>query len=472
MGRAEKAISMSKFKENLSALGHFWPADKPDNRWPGLVSIELFPRARLHCIGRAPGDGTQPAGRLTLHGLTENNQCITMLEAAARPGGIAFNQQSATQRVVVTANYMLVGSDHYDGGPSVRRLCFSSAVAEHVLRLMARPDYKEVRHRQFGGVQFDRPVLHKQVASYVDLGHKIRVRAFRPTVPNATIEPTSQWVIDFLELVTPRRALGVLHEFRILLTLICGELIDLWDVQLFHKVGAEYTHSEPYFSDPVKHPTTSVGFPTLPILDIGHDRELFRKIISGWLSDPPARRVGRAAFYEILQDKASLRFSHLRELVTIIEMLASSAGATPLSKAQSAALRDGLKKVLSDFATKEANSDNWHETIEKRIDYINAYDAKITLKSFISRLPPGIVSVPENFHSEVINFRNNLVHDMSRIKSSDYNKLAFFVAKLKALYALSDAIALGARVEEVRTGASFFLAAEHMPLNSFSDDVD
>jgi hypothetical protein len=433
--------------------------------------MDIFPRARLHCIGRAPGDGIQPAGRLTLLGLTENNQYITMLEAGARPGGFAFNQQSTTQRVEVTANYMLVGTDHYDGGPSVRRLSFSSAVAEHVLRLWAH-DYKEVRHRKFGGGQFDRPVLHKQIASYVDLGHKIRVRIFRPTVPNTSIEPTSQWVIDFLELVTPRRALGALHEIRILLTLICGELIDLWDVHLHHKLGTGYTHSELYFADPVKRPTTSVGFPTLPVLDIGRDRELFRKIFFGWLSDPPARRVARAAFYEIMQDKGSLRFNHLRELVTIIEMLASRTGATPLTKAQSAALRGALKMVLSDFATKEANSDNWHETIEKRIDHINAYDAKITLKNFIAELPPGVVSVPESFPSEVIDFRNTLVHDMSRVKSSDYNMLAFFVAKLKALYALNDAIALGARVDEVRTGASFFMAAEHMPPNSFSDDVD
>jgi hypothetical protein len=187
-----------------------------------MVSIELFPRAKLHCIGRAPGDGTEPTGRHTLHGLTEDNQCITMFEAAALPAAIAFNEQRATQRVVVTANYMLVGPDHHDGGPSVRRLSFSSAVAEHVLRLRSSPDYKEVRHRKVVRSQFDRPVLHKQVASYVDLGRKIRFRAFRPTVPNIAIEPISQWTIDFLELATPRRALGLLHEFRILLTLICG----------------------------------------------------------------------------------------------------------------------------------------------------------------------------------------------------------------------------------------------------------
>ncbi len=153
-------------------------------------------------------------------------------------------------------------------------------------------------------------------------------------------------------------------------------------------------------------------------------------------------------------------------------MLASDAGATPLTKTQSAALRDAFKKVLSDFATQEADSDNWRQTIERRIDYINSYDAKIVVKNFISELPPNIVSVPDSFHSEVIDFRNTLVHDLSRIKTSDYNKLAFFVAKLKALYALSDAIALGAKASEVRTGASFFVAAEHMPLNSFNDDVE
>jgi hypothetical protein len=64
---------MSKFNDTLSALGHFWPSDKPENRWPERVSVETFPRARLNCIGRAPGDGSPITGRLTLHGLTENN---------------------------------------------------------------------------------------------------------------------------------------------------------------------------------------------------------------------------------------------------------------------------------------------------------------------------------------------------------------------------------------------------------------
>jgi hypothetical protein len=461
---------MSRFKDTLSALGHFWPSDKPENRWPGKVSMETFPRARLHCIGRAPGDGAPITGRLTLYGLTENNQSITMLEAAARSGGFAFNSQSATQRVVVTANYMLVGTDHYDGGRSVRRLSFASTVVEHVLRLWSRPDYKEVRHRRVGGSQFDSPVLHKQVASYVNLDRRIRIRVFRPTVPTTKIEPRSHWTMDFLELVTPRHALGILHQFRSLLALICGEVIDFWDVQLLHKVGADYSHSELYFADSVERPAKSEGFPISPILDIGHDRELFRRVMAHWLMEPPARRVGRGAFTAILLDKGNLRFSHLRELVTIIEMQAFSDGTAPLSKVQSAALRQALKSTLDKFAMNEQDSANWRETIEKRIDNINYHDAKILLKRFISELPPGLVSVPDTFHSDVVDFRNTLVHDMRRITSDDSNKLAFFVAKLKAIYAVSDAIALGGKPSEIRDGSPFLAAAKYITPNSFSGD--
>lgn len=463
---------MSKFKETLSALGHFWPSDKPENIWPGKVSMETFPRARLHCIGRAPGDGAPIAGWLTLHGLTENNQSVTLLEAAAHPGGLAFNRQSTTQRTIVTANYMLVGSDHYDDSPSVRRLSFGSAVAEHVFRLWSSPDYREVRHRKVARSQFDRPVLHKQVASYTDLARKIRIRVFRPTVPNTTIDPTSHWTIDFLELVTPKRALGVLHEFRSLLALICGDLIDLWDVQLLHKVGAEYSHSELYFADPVARPATSDGFPLSPILDIGHDRELFRRVMAHSLVEPPARRIGRGAFTAILQDKGSLRFSHLRELVTIIEMQTSSDGTAPLSKVQSAALRDVLKSALGEFAANEPNSGEWRETIEKRIDNINYHDARILLKRYISELPPGLVDVPDTFPSDVVEFRNTLVHDMSRIKSDDTNRLAFFVTKLKAIYAVNDAIALGGRANEIRERSRFLTAAKYITPNSFGGDEE
>jgi hypothetical protein len=330
---------MAKFKDTLSALGHFWRSDKPDNKWPGRVYIDTFPCASLHCIGAAAGDGIGPAGGLTLHGLTEGNQCVTMLEAVAVPNGYAFSSRSATQSIAVTANYMLVASEHhFDESASVRRVSFASSVAEHVLRLWAT-DYK-IRHRRFRGSGYDIPILHKQVASYVDFGQKIRIRAFRPTVPTTSLEPTSSWTIDFLRLVPPREALGVLHEFRALLALICGDLIDLWDVQLVHKKGEEYTHSELYIADPVERPANSHGFPMVPILDIGRDRALFRRVMAAWFAEPPARRIGRGAFTAILQDKGTLRFSHPREFVTIIEMQES--GTAPLSKEQSRALRGAL----------------------------------------------------------------------------------------------------------------------------------
>jgi ApeA N-terminal domain 1 len=462
---------MAKFKDALSSLGHFWPKDKPANKWPGMVSIETFPTARLHGMGVRPGDGTEPSGRMTVHGITEHNEYITMLEAHARLGGHAFNDRSVTERIVVTANYMLVSTHrHFDDDPTIRRLSFSSSMVEHVLRLWARPDYKEIRHRRVGNTAHERPILHKQVASYVDWPRKIRVRAFRPTVPTTTIDPMSVWTLDFLEPVTPRRALALLHEFRSLLTVICGDLIDLWDVQLLHKSGADYAYSELYFADPVKRPAKSDGFPTLPALDICHDRELFRRIIASWLAEPPSTRMGRGAFAAILQDKGTLHFSHLRELVTIIEMQASSDGTAPLSKEQSCALRRALKATLEAFATKEVDSESWRETIERRIDNINSHDAKIKLKNFISQLPQAFVSVSDTFCRDVIDFRNTLVHAISRIKAGDYNKLAFFVAKLKALYVLSDALSLGARVNEIRTGSSFLMAAEHMPLNAFTED--
>jgi hypothetical protein len=395
-----------------------------------------------------------------------------MLEAAVGPSGYAFNSRSATQSIAVTANYMLVASEHFDESASVRRVSFASSLAEHVLRLCASPDYKEIRHRKFGGSPYDIPILHKQVASYLDFGRRIRVRAFRPTVPTTTIEPSSPWTIDFRPLVTPGEALGVLHEFRALLALICGDLIDLWDVQLLQKKGEEYTHSELYFADPVEHPANSHGFPAVPLLDIGRDRALFRRVMAAWLAEPPGRRIGRGAFTAILQDKGTLRFSHLRELVTIIEMQESSAGTAPLSnKEQSRALRGALKAALEEFAAKVPDSAAWRKTLEGRIDQINSHDTRIKLANFIAKLPQGFVSVPETFSNEVVELRNALVHDISRLKIDHQYRLALFLAKLKALYALSDAIALDARPDEVREASRFLAAAENMPTNFFTGDM-
>jgi hypothetical protein len=244
-------------------------------------------------------------------------------------------------------------------------------------------------------------------------------------------------------------------------------------VKLLHKIGTQYSHSELYFADPVARPTKSDRlFPVLPILDIGHDRALFRRVMAHWLAEPAARRIGRGAFTAILQDKGSLRFSHLRELVTIIEMQASTDCTAPLSKVQSAALRDALNSALSEFAANEPNSEEWRETIEKRIDNINYHDAKIWLKRFISQLPTGLVTVPDTFPGDVVDFRNTLVHDMSRIKTDDSNRLAFFVTKLKAIYAVNDAIALGGRADEIREGSPLLTAAKYVTPNSFGGDEE
>jgi hypothetical protein len=43
--------------------------------------------------------------------------------------------------------------------------------------------------------------------------------------------------------------------------------------------------------------------------------------------------------------------------------------------------------------------------------------------------------------------------------------------KLKALYALNDAIAIGARPDEVRTGSHFLVAAQYTPVNFFTGDT-
>jgi hypothetical protein len=393
-----------------------------------------------------------------------------MLEASGRFSGSSFKNRGAAESITITANYMLVGSQHFDTGPSVRRLSFSSSVVEHVLRLQASLDYKEIRHRRVGSTQFELPILQKQAASYIDLARRIRVRAFRPTVPTTTIDPTSSMRIDFLDLVTPKHALHTLHEFRSFLTLICGAPIDLWDVQLLHKVEAGYVGSDIYFCDLIKRPLKSGHFPMAPILDICRDRGLFWRMIAGWLGEAPVRKIGRGAFVSILHDEGILRLSHLRELVTIIEMLAESDGTTPLSKEQSCALRSALMTTLEEFAANDTESQNWLGTIKKRIDNINSHDAKMKLKSFISRLPNQFVNVPETFHNDVVELRNTLTHDMSRLKSTDYNRVAFYVAKLKALYALNDAITLGGRADEIIPRSSFLLRAEHMPPDIFGDD--
>jgi hypothetical protein len=61
---------------------------------------------------------------------------------------------------------------------------------------------------------------------------------------------------------------------------------------------------------------------------------------------------------------------------------------------------------------------------------------------------------------------------MTRLTNTHYSRLAFFVAKLKAAYAVNDDIALGARAEEIRTGSLFLVRAEHMPADKFGYDTE
>jgi hypothetical protein len=106
-------------------------------------------------------------------------------------------------------------------------------------------------------------------------------------------------------------------------------------------------------------------------------------VISGWPVTRPligsqkmARRVPNLAIT-----------SHLRELVTIIEMQAGGNGTPPLCREKSRVLRDALKATLEAFAAKEADSQSWLETIKKRIDNINSHDAKTKVKNIIAQLP-------------------------------------------------------------------------------------
>lgn len=460
---------MPDFDKTLSALGHFWPANKPDNVWPGRVYIDTFPRATLHCIGRSPGDGSPPRGRLTMHGLTEDNRSVTMFEAAAYPGGVSYNNRSTTQSTNITANYMLMGYDHFDDSATVRRISFGSSVAEHVFRLLADPSYGDIRHRNQAG--FEIPILHRQAVSFLDPQRRIRVRAFRSTIPNITIEPSSNWVIDFLKMVTPREAIDTLFNFRVLLAVLCGEAMDLWNVRCVHRVDSHDAHSSVYFADPVVRPTSSRGFPQLPLLDIGRNQDLFRRVMSAWMDEPQAKRVARGAFATIVQDKGTLRFSHLRELVTIIEMQEAKAGTAPLEKEQADKLRGKLRRALDEFSKSAPGDGEWLEVIRSRLDNINYHNAKVQFSRFMSKLPPKLIAFiapPDNFAHEVIELRNTLVHDIARITVNDQNKLAFFLAQLKAMFAISDAVSLGAAQDEIQEGSQFLSAARQMPINFFT----
>jgi hypothetical protein len=90
-------------------------------------------------------------------------------------------------------------------------------------------------------------------------------------------------------------------------------------------------------------------------------------------------------------------------------------------------------------------------------------------------LPPGFISFTPMFSSDVIKLRNTLTHSLGDVKNSDLNRLAFFIAKLKAAIALSDVVSLGASLGDVRKDADLIMRADRTPSQAFGplndDDV-
>jgi hypothetical protein len=455
---------MATFSRSESALGYFWRPDAPEKKWAGRVYLDLFPRLELHSLNET---ARQAVRQPLVLGITDQGDYVTLFEATWVFGKVSI-KQDYIESINVTANYMLVGNRHFDASPSIRRVTFSSAVVEHVLRFQALHDYTEIRHRRTSGGD-KIPVLRKQVSSYVDSSRRIRVRVLRSTVPNVTIEPQSGMTIDFLDLVTPKEALRTLHELRMLLTLLCGERIDLWSVTLFHKHGAQFSYSDAFFADWVEQPSSSRSFPMAPLVDISKPK-LFRKIIGNWLHESDVQKLWRGAFISILDDKGTLRFSHLRELVTLIESW-SRVRELPMPKESFQRLKAILLAQTEKFAAKSGVT-SWLPVLVERIGHLNSYNARVTLEKFISALPSGVVSTPPSFAKDVIALRNKLVHDISLIDHQDYNRLSFMVAKLQGLYALADAGSLGAEQSEIIPRSRFLLRAENTTINTFERGSD
>jgi ApeA N-terminal domain 1 len=278
---------MPLFNETFSALGHFWPQGKPDNCWPGRVSIDQFPTAKLHCLNRIPGDGVIPKGYQTICGTTEDGQHVTMFEAYCAERGLTLTNTTRTHQLSVTSNFMLVGATHFTGSESVKRLTFSSVVVEHVLRLKSN-FFPHSLPRTFSADGLRRRQSHKQVVSYFDPMEKVRFRIVRSLTPSSGMEPTSLIIIDFHKPLRPKDALTFLHHFRQLLTVICGDLIDLWDVKLLHLGHSYLVKSELYFADQVEKSTNSTWFPITPLIDIARRKDLFRRILRNWLTESPS----------------------------------------------------------------------------------------------------------------------------------------------------------------------------------------
>jgi hypothetical protein len=203
------------------------------------------------------------------------------------------------------------------------------------------------------------------------------------------------------------------------------------------------------------------------LIDIARRKDLFRRILRNWLSESPNTRTTRGAFVAVVSDKGFLRPGHLRELVTIIETRGGTEETAPLRKDVSKALRDKLNVTLEWFASTQSDGDVWIDIIRRRINNINHHEARLILRKFVSDLPPNLVEVSDTFPADLIALRNSLTHDISKITSSDYNNLKFFVTTLKALFVVNDAIVLGASPSDIIEASSFLAAAKYMKLPQF-----
>jgi hypothetical protein len=437
---------MDSFKESGSSLGYFWPDEKPDNKWPGRVYLEQFPKVDLYCLNKVPGNGEVPKGYQTVVGITENNQYVTMFEAIFRERGLATGSKSSTYKIAATANFMLLGNSHFSNKKIVKRLTFASSIIQQVFRLYpiasSAPRAMTIRG-------FSYPVYQKLVVSHVNFNHRVRFRVFRSIIPSTGIEPTSIMMVDFYDAITPSELLKFLHSFRQLMTVICGGLIDLWDVKLLLQVDDKLTDAELYFADIVEKPDSSAHFPTSPLINITTDHRVFARTLSKWLDEPEVMRISRGAFGSIISDVGFVRPGHLRDLITFIEMRQGTRGAAPLDKCTSRKLRNKLIETLEQFAIGQDDSERWIDLIRARINRLNSHDTTIIIINFMKNIPKGFVETELSFPKDVTQLRHALTHELTRFTAKDQSKLNYYISKLKALFVLNDAILLGASPEEI-----------------------
>jgi ApeA N-terminal domain 1 len=390
-----------------------------------------------------------------------------MLEALFYERGLATSAASSTYKIGATSNFMLLGKAHFSDEKSVKRLTFSSSIIQHVFRLY--PDVSSAP-RVITSHGFRRRVYHKLIVSYVNFKHRVRFRIFRSILPSIGIEPTSTLMVDFYDAITPSEALKFLYNFRQLMTVICGGLIDLWNVNILLQAENRLSDAELYFADIVEKPDNSTHFPVSPLINITKDQGIFARVLSKWLDEPELMRISRGAFGSIISDRGFIRPGHLKDLITLVEMRQGTRGSKPLDKATSKKLRNKLIETLEQFAIGQENSECWIDLMRARIERINSYDTTITVINFIENLPEGFVETESSFPKDVTQLRHALTHELTRFTAKDQSKLNYYITKLKALFVLNDAISLGASQEEISPVSAFFVAAKY-PFHSYDDDT-